>query len=436
VRWLLIKDLRILRRSPLLVGLLVLYPVVVAVLIGAALTGGPEKPRVAFANLAGDAEFSLGGQTLNPSAYTARLFEAIDPIRVPTRAAAIERVRSGEALAALVIPADAAERLQGMLSLAGGAPPTVEVFYNAEDPVKRRYVESTIRSRLAEANAALSDAVLAQSAKYLDLVVKGGELSFPLVGEVKILGLRNARTLIDTSLRGLPADAPERPALQEVSRFAKLAADNLDLSRPILASIGQPVRVKQTVVSGSRTPLDQFAVAVAATLSLMLVTLLLAAGLLALEREEGVFARLVRGLVSRTGLLAEKIVLAAAAALVVTLLQLAVLRIFVSLEIKPLALAAGALAFAALGTALGALAREVRVASLLAILLALPLAFGALVPSGAVSASLFDALNVLSGGFPFKPTLRALDGQALALVHLLALAAVYGAIARVALRRF
>jgi len=436
VRWLLIKDLRILRRSPLLVGLLVLYPVVVAVLIGAALTGGPEKPRVAFANLAGDAEFSLGGQTLNPSAYTARLFEAIDPIRVPTRAAAIERVRSGEALAALVIPADAAERLQGMLSLAGGAPPTVEVFYNAEDPVKRRYVESTIRSRLAEANAALSDAVLAQSAKYLDLVVKGGELSFPLVGEVKILGLRNARTLIDTSLRGLPADAPERPALQQVSRFAKLAADNLDLSRPILASIGQPVRVKQTVVSGSRTPLDQFAVAVAATLSLMLVTLLLAAGLLALEREEGVFARLVRGLVSRTGLLAEKIVLAAAAALVVTLLQLAVLRIFVSLEIKPLALAAGALAFAALGTALGALAREVRVASLLAILLALPLAFGALVPSGAVSASLFDALNVLSGGFPFKPTLRALDGQALALVHLLALAAVYGAIARVALRRF
>ena len=90
--------------------------------------------------------------------------------------------------------------------------------------------------------------MLAQSAKYLDLVVKGGKLSFPLVGEVEILGLRNARTLIDTSLRGLPEDAPERPALQQVSRFARLAADNLDLSKPILNSIGQPVRVKQTVV--------------------------------------------------------------------------------------------------------------------------------------------------------------------------------------------
>ena len=192
-------------------ALLVTYPVVVAVLIGAALTGGPEKPRVAFANLAGDAEFSLGGQQLNADTYTARLFEAIDPIRVSTREEAIAKVRDGDALAALVIPADAADRLQAMLSLSGGEPPTVEVLYNAEDPVKRRYVESTIRSRLAEADAALSDAVLAQSAKYLDLVVKGGELSFPLVGEVEILGLRNARTLIDTSLRGLPRTRPSGP---------------------------------------------------------------------------------------------------------------------------------------------------------------------------------------------------------------------------------
>jgi len=436
VRWLLIKDLRILRRSPLLVGLLILYPVVVAVLIGAALTGGPEKPRVAFANLAGDAQFQLGGQTLDATSYTSRFFEAVDPIRVKTREEAIAKVRDGEALAALVVPADAIQRLQSMLTLAGGEPPTVEVFYNAEDPVKRRYVESTIESRLAEANAALSDAVLAQSAKYLDLVVKGGELSFPIVGDVQILGLRNAQTLIDSSLKGLPQDAPQRAPLQQVSRFARLAAENLDLSKPILASIGQPVRVRQTVVSGSKAPLDQFAIGVAATLSLMLVTLLLAAGLLALEREEGVFARLVRGLVSPSILLAEKILLAAAAAFVVTLIQLAIIRIFVALDIEPLALAAGALAFAALGTALGALGREVRVASLLAILLALPLAFLALIPTGAVNPGLYDALNILSGAFPFKPTLRALDGDALALVHLLVLAAAYGTVSRVALRRF
>jgi ABC-2 type transport system permease protein len=50
MRWLLLKDLRLLRRSPLLSGLLVAYPIVIAVLIGFALSGGPDKPRVAFLN--------------------------------------------------------------------------------------------------------------------------------------------------------------------------------------------------------------------------------------------------------------------------------------------------------------------------------------------------------------------------------------------------
>ena len=47
----------------------------------------------------------------------------------------------------------------------------------------------------------------------------------------------------------------------------------------------------------------------AVTVSLMFVCVLLAAGMLALEREEHAFGRLVRGLVGRTALLAEKIAL-------------------------------------------------------------------------------------------------------------------------------
>ena len=91
--------------------------------------------------------------------------------------------------------------------------------------------------------------MLAQSAKYLDLVVKGGKLSFPLVGEVEILGLRNAQHADrHVAARASRRTRPSAPALQQVSRFARLAADNLDLSRPILSSIGQPVRIKQTVV--------------------------------------------------------------------------------------------------------------------------------------------------------------------------------------------
>jgi ABC-2 type transport system permease protein len=94
--------------------------------------------------------------------------------------------------------------------------------------------------------------------------------------------------------------------------------------------------------------------------------------------------------------------------------------------------------------AIGGLAREVRAASLLAFLLSLPVAFLALVPSGAVAPALFDVIQVVSGLFPFRPTLRALDATlnegdrsvAGPLVHLAALTVAYAAIARLALRRF
>jgi hypothetical protein len=51
MRWLLLKDLQILRRSPLLVGLLIVYPIAISLLVGLALDRPPQKPKVAFANL-------------------------------------------------------------------------------------------------------------------------------------------------------------------------------------------------------------------------------------------------------------------------------------------------------------------------------------------------------------------------------------------------
>ena len=50
MRWLLLKDLTILRRSPLQAALLVAYPILIALLIGFAISREPGKPRVAFLN--------------------------------------------------------------------------------------------------------------------------------------------------------------------------------------------------------------------------------------------------------------------------------------------------------------------------------------------------------------------------------------------------
>jgi ABC-2 type transport system permease protein len=107
-------------------------------------------------------------------------------------------------------------------------------------------------------------------------------------------------------------------------------------------------------------------------------------------------------------------------------------------------LAGAAIAFGALGVAIGAVAREVRAASLLAILLSLPLAFLALVPSGAVATGLFDVIRVVCALFPFKPALQAMDAAingsspslGVSLAHLFVVALGFALIARLALRRF
>src|SRR3954467_3786680 len=360
VRWLLLKDLQILRRSPLLVAILVGYSVMVSLVVGAALSSGPTKPKGAFANLVApeDSKVALGGKKIDASRYADRLFAKVQPIRVRTREQAIAKVKSGEALGALVVPADVPQKLQGTLGLAGAGRPTVEVYYNAENPLKRQYVQDTIESTLADANQAISTEVLREAARYLNVIVAGGSVALPIVGNVDILGLRNARAIIEAARTSLPKDAAGRTALAQVERFARLAADNLDLSKPILSSISSPVRVKQHVVSGSNTSISAFAAEAAVIGSMMFVAVLLAAGMLALEREENAFGRLVRGLISRTGLVVEKVALAALAAFVLTAVMLGILGALIGLDFgrAPLwvvVLAFGSAAFGAMGVAIG-----------------------------------------------------------------------------------
>jgi ABC-2 type transport system permease protein len=147
-------------------------------------------------------------------------------------------------------------------------------------------------------------------------------------------------------------------------------------------------------------------------------------------------------------LLAEKGLLAAGCSMVVAFAMLAGVGAFVTLDwgrvgLWLVALAFGALAFGALGVAIGALAREVRAASLLAFLLSLPLAFLALVPAGAVAHGLYDTISAVSFVFPFKATLQALDAAVnraspslgSSVLHLAALTIAFGVLARLGLRR-
>lgn len=444
MRWLLRKDLLILGRSRLLICLLVLYPVVIALLIGFALSRAPSKPKVAVVNLSPPGqEIEIGNQRLSISHYTNGLTSGITPVYLASRSQAVHAISTGEVLAAVVLPPDISQKLSSVLTQAH-----IEVLYNG-NALEQSFVASTITAALAQANLALSQEIKQVASQAIGLILKGGD--FSVLGNVhEILGLSHLTPLLREILREVPP-GHNHAELERVTSFAQFAAQNLDLSKEVLATVSQPIQIQERLLHGRRTPLDSYAVVVAVSISLMFICVLLAAGGVALEREENTLARLTRGspaLVSRTAVLSEKVLLAAGCSFAAAFAMLAGIGAFVGLdwgrvELWLAALAAGAVAFGALGVALGALAKEVRAASLLAILLALPLAFLALVPAGSVAGGLYEVVRVLSFLFPFKAALEALDGAVnraspgvgISVVHLAGLMVGYLLLARLALRR-
>jgi ABC-type multidrug transport system permease subunit len=451
MRWLLLKDLQILKRSPLLTALLVIYPIILAVLIGFAVSRGPDKPRVAFFNEIEVEEASegldLGGAGFSQEQAFDQLCERVECVDTDSREDAIQKVEDGEVLAALILPEDFLQRLQDQLAGAGLEAASVEVYVNEDDPIKADLVDDRIRALITEANLILSDEISAQLLSYLDVLVEGGEFTVPFLGQTfEVLGLERTEQILKDVRKD--ASGPQREVIDTVIQFAELAGENLSFADELLGSVAEPIAVEKEVVSGDVPPLDTFAIAVAIAITLMFVTTLLVAGSLALEREENTFARLTRGLVSRAALLVEKIGLGTICSIVVALVLLGVLELFVDLDwarfpLFGIAIVLAGAAFAAMGSAIGVAAREVRASALAAFALTLPIAFLSLVPSGTVSEGVYDAIRIVTGAFPFRPALDAISAGLspagdlpLNLLPLALLTLAYFALARVALRRF
>jgi ABC-type multidrug transport system permease subunit len=443
IRWLLAKDLRILRRSPVMTGLLILYPVVIAVLIGLALSRGPGLPRVAFLNEipSSEAVLTLGRTQIDTTKYEHQLFEAIDPVPVHTRAQALADVANGSVLAAVIVPADLPRRLAS-----GDESAFIDAIYN-NNALNESLVQDALNSKLAQANAELAVQLQKVADGYINLLLGGGRLTF-LGTTFNVLGLEGTERVLDHTLTQIPRSSALYRELAPVAAFARIAVNNLGSSKLVIGAVAAPIVVRAQTIDGRRTPLDYYAVAVAVAATLLFVCVLLASGVVALEREEHTFERLRRGLVPVSALLAEKALLAALLGALLAFAMIAGIAIFVALDwgravLWLLALAGGGLAFATLGVALGAVVRDVRAASLLALLVSLPLMFLALVPPGTVAGGLYDVIRAISFVFPFKSGLEAIDaainsstpGIWIALVHLAALAAVFGVMARVGLRR-
>ncbi len=320
MRWLLIKDLQILRRSPLLVGLLVVYPIAIALMIGFALSSPPSKPTVAFYNEVpkDKGTISLGSQKLNVASYASDLLQlrAADQGPLPGRGGRRGARRPGAGGGdhpGRTAPADPEPDHPGR-----GRTRRCSSTSTARIPIERQFVDQAISSRINQVEQDVSKQVLRVAVTDLQQVLNGG--SVEILGQtVRLLGLRNARTIVQGTLGSLPSSSPLRPALGQVISFADLAIQGLGFAKPVLGTIGTPLTVNETQLDGRTTPTDAYAAAIAVIVSLMFVTMLLAAGMLALERTENAYPRLVRGLVTPGRLLSEKVILAAGCATVVTL---------------------------------------------------------------------------------------------------------------------
>ena len=254
VGWIVLKDMQILRRSPLMLAMLVIYPVVVALLIGFSLSRGPEKPKVAvYIEIAkGDSEFVLGGQKIDTLKFTDDLAESIEPEYVNSRKAVIDKVRSGKALGGIVVPRDLPQRLQTQLEQ-----PTIEVYVNEEDPLKRQLVDNTINAQIARANLALSKTFARIGIGYSDLLIKGGKVNF-LGQEFNVLGVGPSEKIMKRVQKSLPPGSESRRELQKVIDFSNFAVKNFDLADDALAVIGEPIKADKHVVSGKSPSLTSF----------------------------------------------------------------------------------------------------------------------------------------------------------------------------------
>src|SRR5205814_5513315 len=130
----------------------------------------------------------------------------------------------------------------------------------------------------------------------------------------------------------------------------------------------------------------------ALALTITFLALLLAAGAIASERDENAIGRLARGLVSMGEIVWAKVALAAVVALGLGLAIALVFGVIVQagnvvggepwarLPLLALGLVLAGGSLGALGALLGALARETRTASLVAVLVVMPIVFLGLVP--------------------------------------------------------
>jgi ABC-2 type transport system permease protein len=430
------KDVLVLRRSPLLLGILLAYPLAIAVLVGLVASYASSKPRVAFVdedNL--PPTVIVGGKRFHVDRTIRQVSQNVKLVRLSPEAAA-RQLSTGGVVAVVTVPPGFIASLKGMVKS-----PQLELQLSKGTLSSR--VEQQVQALVYSLNRQLQRAYIENNLRYVTLILHGGDGSF-LGQPIDVLGIEKAEKVL--------AGMPQTPKVERLRGFLHDARLALANTGDALRSTAHPIELVRAPTRGRTWVLSAEVQAYALGLTVTFLALVLAAGSLAAERDENVIGRLARGLIGLGHLVWAKVALAAAVALV---LGLAISVAFgaiieiggvtggepwrrLPLLVVGLVLAGGAVG--ALGALLGALAREARTASLVALLVVMPIVFLGLIPAEVVPPAAWasDALPFAHSVRFFSAALYDLSPWASVLregLWLVALGAVFGGLARVGARR-
>jgi ABC-type multidrug transport system permease subunit len=436
VALLLRKDLRVLMRSPLLLAVLIVYPLLVAGLVGLVAGYGSAKPRVALV----DEDHlpnavTISGQTFRIADAIGEVGKNVHLVRMSTDDAA-HALRSGRVVATLTVPPGFLTQLRTGLT-------SPNLVYETTRGGLSSRVTQQVQALVYELNRRLQRAFVATDLRYVRLIIDGGTATF--AGQrYDVLGLQRMNTLLRT--------LPKSRVRDQVAAFARIAGVALGQTGNLLATTANPIGLVRAKEKSRSSFLSAQVQAYALGLTITFLALLLSAGALAAERDENTIGRLARGLVSLGELVWSKVALSALVALALGLVIALVFGViaqvgnvvggepWVRLPLLAVGLALAGATLGALGALLGALAREARTASLVAVLVVMPIVFVGLIPR-----EVAPVAGWISDALPFAHAVRYFASSlydanpwvtiAREVAWLVGLGAVFGVAARLATRR-
>lgn len=362
----------------------------IAVLVGLVAGYANAKPRVAFV----DEDHvppvvEVAGHRFHIQTIIDEVSQNVSLVRMSPDEAARE-LASGEIVASVTVP-------PGFLGKLTSTVTTPSLILRTGTGGLAPRVGQQMQALVYQLNRKLQDAFIGANLEYVTLILHGGSGSF--LGEhFDVLGLDRTQTLL--------ASLPPSERVKKIEEFVRIARLALAQTGNALDATANPIGLVEPKQKGRTWVLSAQVQSYGIALTVTLLALLLASGAAAAEKDEGTIGRLGRGLVSLGQLVWAKVALAAVVGLGLGGVIAIVFGVVVEVggvtggepwSRLPLLLAgvllAGAVVGAA-GTLLGALAREARTASLVALLVVLPVVFLGLVPAAvaAPAAWISDAL--------------------------------------------